>query len=303
MVATSDETSGMNTLAVMAAAVIGSALAPAILLPGAWATPASRTFVGTFGFRIWLVTLAAQTAFWGVIAIPLWRSLGSFREEFRSHKLSVFGAALGFIAILVAGPYAMRFPRLNPMDGAIWKVPLLSSIGALGVGIPALAGMALVHIATRHNFAASPPSKEDIERFVALRNALQQFLLVGSTVIGLTTLATGVLRNALLTNGLNPTRFPPELVLLYGAFFTAVIALAYVPAYKALVGTGRRMVQLVLPMPEPGTPTFGTWYSARKLLLEFLQLEVSVGDRLRAGIIVLAPLTSALLSIAIPKTS
>ncbi len=303
MAAESDESGRMNVLSVVAAALIGSALTPAILLPGAWASRASRTFVGTFGFHIWVVTLGAQTAFWGVIAIPLWRSLRTFREEIRSHRLGVFGTALAFIAILAGGPVAMRLPRLNPLDGATWKVTLLSSIGGLAVGIPALTGMVLVQIASRRRFRSRPPSKRDVERFVAMRNDLQRFLLVAGAMIALTTLATGVLRNALLTDGLDPARFPPELVLLYGAFFTAVIALAYVPAYTALVGAGRRIVELALPMPEPTAPDFGGWYDARKSLSEFLQLEVTVADRLQVGIIVLAPLTSAVLSIAIPKTA
>jgi len=53
--------------------------------------------------------------------------------------------------------------------------------------------------------------------------------------------------------------------------------------------------------PAPTDPGFGDWYATRKNLTELMQLEVGTYQRLQTAILILIPLVSAALSLAIPK--
>ena len=55
-------------------------------------------------------------------------------------------------------------------------------------------------------------------------------------MISLGTLARGASRHAFFAAGGSPADFPPEYVLLHGAYFTGLLALVYVPTYTRLAG-------------------------------------------------------------------
>jgi hypothetical protein len=79
---------------------------------------------------------------------------------------------------------------------------------------------------------------------------------------------------------------------------------AYAPAYHALLRLGRRIRDALLPKrPAPKDPGFGDWYATRGNLTELMQIEVGIYQRLQTTILILSPLISAALSLAIPKTS
>jgi hypothetical protein len=93
-------------------------------------------------------------------------------------------------------------------------------------------------------------------------------------------------------------------VLEYGGFLTVLVAFAYAPAHHALSRLGVRIRDELLPArPPPKDPDFAGWYSTRKNLTELLQLDVGAYQRLQTAVLILSPLISAALSLAIPKTS
>jgi hypothetical protein len=91
-----------------------------------------------------------------------------------------------------------------------------------------------------------------------LRRRLQQLLVLGGTVIGAATLATGALRLAVLAWKPNAL-FPPDYPVLYGGFFTVVLAFLYGPAYASIQKQGRAILDGCWPLPPTAKPD-ETWY-------------------------------------------
>ena len=64
------------------------------------------------------------------------------------------------------------------------------------------------------------------------------------------------------------------------------------------MGTGLR--NAAYPMPDPGTARWGDRYEDRRRIGEFLGLEVGIGAALRSAAVVLGPMISGLLAVALP---
>jgi hypothetical protein len=98
--------------------------------------------------------------------------------------------------------------------------------------------------------------------------------------------------------------FPGEGILLYGAFFTALLLLVYVPAHLALRRLGLRIRDHYFPlsaMPDPGDDALAGWLGKRTALETLLQLSVTPAQQLQASLFILAPLLSAVLSTLVPR--
>lgn len=83
-----------------------------------------------------------------------------------------------------------------------------------------------------------PTVTEQIRQLLSIRDLLARILLAIGSAIGVATLATGALRNAVIAN--EPTaadQFPAIYPLLYGGLFTAILAIVYLPTYEALQRT------------------------------------------------------------------
>ncbi len=118
-------------------------------------------------------------------------------------------------------------------------------------------------------------------------------------MISLGTLAKGASRHAFIAARGNPADFPPEYVLLHGAYFTGLLALVYVPTYTRLVAAGGDILDSVFPVTAPGVELsrLAEWQSNRKSLEELLQLRTGALDNLRASVTILAPLASGTVSV------
>ena len=126
-------------------------------------------------------------------------------------------------------------------------------------------------------------------------------------MIGAAVLATGGLRNAVLAYSASPgahaVDFPREFVLMYGIFYSAVLALVYVPTYARLSEVGRAIRDRSLPAPEMTDQSWTRRYEARTRADEFLQLGLSTSQSFRAGVAILTPLAGSLLGLLIGTSS
>jgi hypothetical protein len=141
-------------------------------------------------------------------------------------------------------------------------------------------------------------------------------------VIGLGTLASGLLREAVLaTNEIalekrpetqpsisikdDPTtalteayrtalEFDPKYVALYGLFFTLLLALAFAPSYLALRSAARELREHTLPLPPPTANDFDEVRQKRQTLDELLQTNLTAFGSFKAGIAILSPLAGSL---------
>jgi hypothetical protein len=293
-----------DPLTTMVLGVAGFFAGVGLLIVGYRADQASIDFVASYGGKLWIILIGVQTAFWAIAFGPLWSALRRFSRRFEVELRGSFRRIIAFDALflaLLAGSRAVAgYRELNPLAGHGWKLTVLTMVGAVAIGLPALTGIFEVRVVGQSSLR---PDVRDMDgaHYLALRDNLQQFLRIAGATIALATLGTGALRQAVLANGTAPSSFPADIVLQYGALLTILLSLAYVPAFVCLRNAGRDLVARMLPMPDLGGAAWFEWDSKRKTLNEFLQLDRSMFDRLQAGLFILAPLLAAALSLAVPQ--
>jgi hypothetical protein len=295
----------LTPLRLLGTGFIGFLAGQVILRIGADRTSTSQTFVATAGFNLWAVVISVQTAYWAVVAVPLWRQLGEFGDEFRRHRARVILSLIGLAALLLGLPLFSLLRTKPPVPWPLWghsvKTLGLTALAGLA-GIPALCGVLLVQL--RVNEAMRGEAKELVPRLLHADEALHRFLVIGGALVGLATLAGGTLRSAVVPQFLDEARFPQVGVLLYGAFLTAVLLFAYVPAHLTLRAAGRKVVRAHFPvaeMPEPTSDAFPGWLGKRKALSDLLKIDVTPAQQVQATLFIASPLLSAVLSLLIPK--
>lgn len=129
---------------------------------------------------------------------------------------------------------------------------------------------------------------------------VQGLLWYVGIVIGGSVLATGMLRHAMLAAAYaNDKTFPPSLVLAYGAFFTLLLVVCYVPAHLLVQHAGKRVLETALP--QTPAATILDWKKTRAEMIGLLHLEAPLQDALKNTIAILAPILAGLASIAFPK--
>jgi hypothetical protein len=134
------------------------------------------------------------------------------------------------------------------------------------------------------------------------RTKLLALLSAVGALIGVSVLTTGALRNALLSvrpAGGEMVEYPIEYVLINGLFYSALLAVIYIPAYFRLQDRSREYIDMVFPMPDEGHYSSAK-YADRDNLGKLLQIDATVGETLQTGLAIIAPLMATLLSVLLP---
>ncbi|MFL5800021.1 MAG: hypothetical protein ACJ77A_19090 [Actinomycetota bacterium] len=280
-----------------------------ILLVGFWASDRSREFVGTIGFSVWAAVVGVQTAYWALVAGPLWADLATVWREDAPARRAVVTLTMALAVILLIPPVialtAHSHRALSPLWGHTVKTMVLTVVGGSAVGLPALAGIAIVQHQVGRG-ARAAVDKDDVAAALRARARILRFLSVAGAVIGLAILAAGALRRASVPRYLSESEFPQEAVMLYGAFFTGVLLLVYAPAHLALRQFGTRIRDHYFPpemMPAPSSDDLRGWLDKRSALEGLLQLDVTASQQLQASLFILAPLLSAVITTLAPKST
>lgn len=275
-----------------------------LLFFGSAQTAQSGEFVRTTGFAVWAASIGAQTAYWAVIAGPLWADLAAVWRQAKPGRAAMLTLAGTLAVIVIALPIFSAAARVAwPLWGHTMKIRALTIIGGLVAGVPALAGIALVQRQASER-ATGRIGMDDVAAALEARSRILRFLSVAGGVIGLAVLAAGALRKATVPDFVANGDFPQEGILLYGAFFTGLLLLVYGPAHTALKRLGVRIRDYYFPlseMPAPDADTFKGWLDRRATLETLLQLNVTPGQQLQASLFILAPLLSAVLTALVPK--
>ena len=284
-------------LAVMLSGAVGAAVGAGVLLlqPG----EQGQEFISAPQFKVWLFFIIALMAFVAVTVAPVLKSLRRLQEHFVSSRREIILSSLA-LALLCAFPSLFPAPFEERLAYHRIRMGLLLGAGVI-VALMAVGGIWLVRAALRDLASSAEPGEKHIQTFLRLREQLQFFLSVLGILVGGLTLATGALRNTLVATTPDLKGFPPELVLVYGAYFTALVALIYAPTYIALVATGRKLVDDLWPMPPPRSDAWDDWYDRRKDLEELLQLQQGAVKNFQAGFAILAPLAGSIIAVLLGK--
>lgn len=291
-----------NPLVVLLLAVVGASGAVLLLRLGS-STTRSEDFINSSGFVPWAAVVAVQAAFWLVVAVPLWREVvHAYTRARPSHTIWVIPA----VFLLLLAVLAVRSPArgLNwPLDGHHVKVWILTGAAAIGVGLPAIFGICVVQDQVRRHTPGALDTS-DIRLAVDARAQTKRFLGLAGAAVGLAVLASGALQRAVVPQFIDETKFPASAVLLYGAFFTTILTVVYLPAHlslRRLCADLREMWYPMTTMPSPTDDEFGEWHEGRKRIDGLTQFDLTVSQQLQAAIFVLTPLLSGILGSLIPR--
>jgi len=141
-----------------------------------------------------------------------------------------------------------------------------------------------------------PLSGRLITNTIFARETLKRLLLILSLMIGAVVFATGSLRSALIAAGSTPSEFPATNVVLFGALFSAMLALLFAPAYVELRELQRRIRDSISRIPDDGILP-DSWHLERERLSALLQLDSSSLEAIRSATLLLGPFFTALVTL------
>jgi hypothetical protein len=271
----------------------------------------ARGFLRRQETALWLFLVCGQVGLWAVLLVPIARAVDQLRRWWRPARVAGYvGVVLGSTAVVgIASAKLVDFPHFLP--GHEWKIGVITALGTC-VAAFAASGVACVAIGSEHIVQDLSPtiSTADWERrtemLLEARAALDSLLACTATIIGAAIISTGVLRNATIPweQAHHPGRtaeaiFPEEQVLAYGIFYSAVLALLYLPVYERLTRAARKLRDGRAPLIWPPREQWKERADERALLDRMLKLDQSAitGFRLAAG--VLAPLASSVITRAL----
>lgn len=261
---------------------------------------------GAFEFGVWSALVAGSAVVFALLffqALPLatgWRAAG---VRGRGPVLCYVAFAVAIMAFLWAGGGG---PLAQFRPAAVLPVSRVLVLLALVAAAPTVLGLWLVNTRLRRISEAltaptDPPTRADavLADLIDCRRATGVCLTVLATIVTVAVVDSGAQRKAFLATGIPPEKFPPEWVLLYGALFTAISLLLYVPTYVTWRSRCMLFVDQCYPLPADARPT-AEWAEGRTRLISALGAEVTVAKSLTAAFGLLAPLAVSVLSVVVP---
>lgn len=205
-------------------------------------------------------------------------------------------------------------PLFLPLLGIwyIWFYSIKFTLLTLIAAIPAwlsMGGILCIHkrlkvmfVKLRGGLIGNDDSKL-IKRFLIYRRILQQLLTINATIIGLSTLSAGAMRNAILQTEVG-VEVPMEYVLIYGVYFTFILSVTYLPAYLLSLKVGKLVVEHHWSMKacedlHINQDSWIKWYGHRKQFQEFLGLDDSAVSHLQKSFSIFTPAIGSIVSLLI----
>jgi hypothetical protein len=298
--------------------------------PGNWAlvallaVAAAGTLIGYWAI-LWAPEARRLTADNVKAALRLWAELIGI--------LSGFGLAAGVIMTLwswqLLKTFQPRVPRMSAFRWALATVLVLLMVGWLDtllpaalvggkpvhlfhgqivainvaggvIAIPGLVGFLAARSLARNDSQWDEEPRCQILMVVRLRRHLRRLLGAFGLLLTLLVVTTAARRQFVLT--VHPYAiFSPEYILLYGLLFAAVLALFHVSATTALHGRCERLLAEYAPVPDPAAEDISTLLARRRDLAGFLGMGGSWQKSFQDGVIIFAPLFTALIGTALSK--
>ena len=287
---------GLSCASELIAASIGIMVAVLVIAP--FSMPAGH-FGQTGEFKLWFFVICAQTAFWAALVRPLlaW-VIADLRDVWPGHRGEILAMTVpcavlleGFL-VFVTAHSGIHYPLPHHTAKMMVLSELGSAVALIGVLCIALTDAKLAELKN-----LSAVGIEDLESYAELRDKLRLLVTIEGAIIGVAVLSSGALRNALLASHPHSSEFPSEYVLVYGAFFSLLLALFTLPVYQRLHAVGRGLRDAAFPLEAPEHASWSDWYEDRKRFEELLQLPKATSGGRFAGIVVLTPLVISFLTL------
>lgn len=288
------------------------AVAAAGTLIGYWAilwAPEARRFTAgnvEVALRLWAELIGVLSGFGlaaGVImTLWSWQLLKTFQP--RVPLMSALRWAVATVLVLLMAFWLdTRLPAAmvdgKPVHLFSGQIVAISAAGG-AVAIPGLVGFLAARSLAWNDSQWDEEPRCQILMVVRLRRHLRRLLGAFGLLLTLLVVTTAARRQFVLTVYKNAV-FAPEYILLYGLLFAAVLALFHISATTALQGRCERLLAEYAPVPDPAAEDISTPLARRQDLAVFLGMGGSWQESFQDGVIIFAPLLTALIGTALPK--
>jgi hypothetical protein len=256
--------------------------------------------------RLWAVFIGILSGFGlaaGVImTVWSWQLLKTFQP--RVPRMSAFRWAVATVLVLLLVFWLdTRLPAAvvggQPVHLFHGQIVAINVAGGV-IAIPGLVGFLAARSLAWNDSQWDEEPRCQILMVVRLRRHLRRLLGAFGLLLTLIVITTAARRQFVLTVRPNAI-YSPEYILLYGLLFAAVLALFHVSATTALDGRCERLLAEYAPVPDPAAGDISTPLARRRDLAVFLGMGGSWQKSFQDGVIIFAPLFTALIGTALPK--
>lgn len=268
-------------------------------------TKDSAAFSDTPRFKVWLMLMATQVATWPIV-FRVGRDRISDIKKYTADRCRWHDAVLlVLVGLAVAAAFLPALLGWRVSGDALWGHTVRIGIAATGgliAASPCFIVIWRIHHALAQDVTDTKSAQAMIERIRTLRPPLIAALAAVGVLVTEVTLTTGALRNALIE--WQPTRaatFPGELVLIYGAFFTALLAAAAIPTYGRMNRRATKVVDTLLQILTPPEKEWRDRLEARRDLATIVHADTNLFQSFQATVLVTGPLLTGLLSLLVPS--
>jgi hypothetical protein len=230
-----------------------------------------------------------------------WQVLKIFKPRAPLWSAVRWALATGLIQVTVwlatsGTPVAtVRGQRVHLFSGQLLGITIAGGI----VALPGLVGFLALRSLAGNDSQWDEEPRCQILMVARLRKHLRRLLGAFGLYLTLLVVTTAARRQVVLTRYKHAI-YPQEYVLLYGLVFVALLALFYVSATMAIDSRSERLLARYAPIPHPDAEDISTPLKRREDLSAFLGLGASWQNAFQNGIVVFAPLLTALIGTALP---
>lgn len=245
--------------------------------------------------HIWWSLVVFQAVFWGYCVYNAFVWSIELRKEYSLGLILGIRGAL--LAVVIVGSAIVKLPFVF-LPGPEYRYLNLKGLSFLGF---ISAAVAVQGIWVTEAFLFGPRGiRLDMRRYIRLRDRLDRFLLLAGSILGLGTVSVATLRNLIWALA-GKKAFPSEYVVLFGGLYSALLALAYAPAYLAFQWKGAKirnslLSELETKLPGSGVQLVEEWASHKSTLENILRLRFREWASLGPGLSILAPLLISVIS-------
>ena len=231
----------------------------------------------------------------------VWQVLKIFKPAAPRRSVAGWALVTGLIlvTVLAAGTLIPAATvRFRPVFSG--QIVIIAVAGAV-IALPGLVGFLALRSLARNDDQWHEEPRCQVLMVIRLRQRLRRLLGTFGLLLTLLVVETAARRHLVLTFYKKNAAFSPEFVLLYGLLFAAMLALFHITATMAIDGRCQRLLTRYAPIPNPDEKDISTPLSRRQDLAALLEVGGSWQQSFQNGIVVLAPLLTALIGTALQK--
>jgi hypothetical protein len=231
--------------------------------------------------QLWLMCIIAQAALWVLSIFYLVSDLVRMKASMTAPARSMKAASTMLLppGLLMMGFVAQQFLRSPPLPpGTLggYDISHLHWFGAAGMLVAGWAVWQMYWTSSvwEAEFVSSESQAEKIAKYLERREDVLRLLLLAAVVLALGTIAGAALRNAVNTDR-HSDYFAEEYVVIYGAVYSLLLMVAYVPVYTKFFTTGLKLRERLCGKPPQSASDFKPWKETRDAIDDSMGLTLS----------------------------